>query len=121
MLLERSWYSWLVNLAVVISCATVLAGAGIAGLVLRRLDLQPPSMHVSVGEMHVVAFTSYPSLWATPSCPPTASRCRTRIFSPVYAVWLIDNRRLASSPRDAFYQLLVVPLSISQLVESLST
>jgi hypothetical protein len=111
----------LVNLAVIVGCAIVLAGAGVSGLVLRRLDLQPPSMHVSVGEMHVVAFTSYPSLWATSSCPPTASRCRARIFSPVYAIWVIDDRRVATSPRDAFYQLMAVPLSIYQIVESLST
>jgi hypothetical protein len=110
----------LANLAIV-GCAIVLAGAGVSGQILRRLDLQPPSMHVGVGEMHVVAFTSYPSLWATPNCPPRASRCRTRIFSPVYAIWVIDDRRVATNPHDAFYQLMAVPLSIDQIAESLST
>jgi hypothetical protein len=113
-------HRWLAHLASVLSCVLVLASAGTAGAALRRIDFRPPNLHVNVGQMDLVAFTSYPSLWAT-KCATRSRRCQTRRRFPVYAVWLVDRRAIPGSSRDAFHQLAVLPLSLTQLAESLST
>lgn len=113
---------WLGYIAAMTGCLLVLVIASLVGEALHEHPLRPPNLHLNIGDVHVVAFTAYPAMYSSPKrCPTNALRCLNAKRAPVYAVWVVDSKRMSVNPKNAFLQVLAVPLSITQLVESLST
>jgi hypothetical protein len=120
--LDKRRRPWLGYLAAALGCLSVLVAASLIGATLREQDLRPPNMYVHLGNLHVVAFTAHPVSWpSTSACAITVQRCGAARRAPVYAIWLVDGKHAPANPQRAFTHLLSVPLSLTQLLESLST
>ncbi|HNP73624.1 MAG TPA: hypothetical protein PLO33_14145 [Kouleothrix sp.] len=120
----HSWAVWAKYAAVLNGCSMALALSVLLGLWLGGVTLRPPDVQIAVGDLHVVAFTVYPSLYLMPMSSgqrcAQAAGCRTQL-EPHYAIWIIDHQLTLRKSSRAFRQLATIPLSLAQLVESLST
>jgi hypothetical protein len=115
--------SWGAGLVALLGCLLVLVAASRLGVALGEQAFRPPNVHVRLGDVHLVAFTAYPiiSSSAATGCTTAAARCRSGRRVPVYAIWVVNGKRIPASTKDAFLQIVAMPLSLAQLLESLST
>ena len=118
---------WLRYSAALAGCLLVLSASTLLGIALRRHPPRPPDVHVSFGDIHLIGFVAHPASFFTSatsvsgtSCQSAAAQCPSR-RGPVYTVWLVDDKRIARHSKSAFHRLFAVPLSLTQLFESLST
>ena len=126
-MMDRRTAHWLRLSTATLACLLVLSISSLFGFALRRHSPRLPDVHVRFGDIHLIGFVAYPASFFAPaalnsgaSCRTAAAQCPSR-RGPVYAVWLVDDKRIASHSKSAFRRLLAVPLSFTQLVESLST
>ena len=125
--MDRQATYWLRYSAALLGCLLVLSTSALLGIALRRHPPRPPDVHVHFGDIQLIGFVAHPASFFAPAtlapgtnCQSAAARCPSR-RGPVYAVWLVDDKRIAQHSKSAFHRLFAVPLSLAQLFESLST
>jgi hypothetical protein len=114
----RTWPRWKVGCVLVSAlCLMLIMGCFLAGAVIQRRTVAPPTLHLAVGSVQLVAYGTN-----RPDCPPYGGRKPTiaaicggeSIFSSAqaYTVWIMVPGRPSPSglPRTLFRRLLLLPI-----------
>lgn len=111
----RVWPAgWLAgSLGLLLACALL-------GVVLRGHELRPPDLHLHAGRLHLVGFTVHTLHGPLAACVSSPYRCDPLRPRPVYTLWLVDAGPVTILP-EAIWNFGRLPLSLDQLLESLST